>query len=150
MLTYIVQKCCKVFDDDNIDETSSFDWTKGQIRHWEAALFVQCEAFMTKTLSPAFINKLLKSGHPESNQGPSDHCMNLQSDALPTELWPAWKQCRVMSANLPRSWNQLIPSVASWSCAREEELNLCMSPCPMSWSHVQAPAWLTPALGCFF
>ena len=31
------------------------------------------------------------------------------------------------------------------SIAREEELNLCMSPCPMSWSHVQAPAWLTPA-----
>ena len=30
--------------------------------------------------------------------------------------------------------------------AREEELNPCMSPCPMSWSHVQAPAWLTPAL----
>ena len=30
-----------------------------------------------------------KSGHPESNQGPSDGCMNLQSDALPTELWPA-------------------------------------------------------------
>ena len=27
-----------------------------------------------------------KSGHPESNQGPSDCCMNLQSDALPTEL----------------------------------------------------------------
>ena len=26
------------------------------------------------------------SGHPESNQGPSDRCMNLQSDALPTEL----------------------------------------------------------------
>ena len=28
----------------------------------------------------------MKSGHPESNQGPSDCCMNLQSDALPTEL----------------------------------------------------------------
>ena len=27
-----------------------------------------------------------KSGHPESNQGPSDFCNNLQSDALPTEL----------------------------------------------------------------
>ena len=27
-----------------------------------------------------------KSGHPESNQGPSDSCMILQSDALPTEL----------------------------------------------------------------
>jgi hypothetical protein len=26
------------------------------------------------------------SGHPESNQGPSDCCMRLQSDALPTEL----------------------------------------------------------------
>ena len=34
-----------------------------------------------------------KSGHPESNQGPSDCCMNLQSDALPTELWPVWGQC---------------------------------------------------------
>ena len=27
-----------------------------------------------------------KSGHPESNQGPSDGCMDLQSDALPAEL----------------------------------------------------------------
>ena len=27
-----------------------------------------------------------KSGHPESNQGPSDCCSTLQSDALPTEL----------------------------------------------------------------
>ena len=27
-----------------------------------------------------------KSGHPESNQGPSDYCKSLQSDALPTEL----------------------------------------------------------------
>ena len=27
-----------------------------------------------------------KPGHPESNQGPSDHCLILQSDALPTEL----------------------------------------------------------------
>ena len=27
-----------------------------------------------------------KSGHPESNQGPSDSCKALQSDALPTEL----------------------------------------------------------------
>ena len=27
-----------------------------------------------------------KSGHPESNQGPSDSCNTLQSDALPTEL----------------------------------------------------------------
>ena len=27
-----------------------------------------------------------KSGHPESNQGPSDCCRRLQSDALPTEL----------------------------------------------------------------
>jgi len=26
------------------------------------------------------------SGHPESNQGPSDSCKLLQSDALPTEL----------------------------------------------------------------
>lgn len=29
---------------------------------------------------------LAKSGHPESNQGPSDCCRSLQSDALPTEL----------------------------------------------------------------
>ena len=27
-----------------------------------------------------------QSGHPESNQGPSDCCSDLQSDALPTEL----------------------------------------------------------------
>ena len=27
-----------------------------------------------------------KSGHPESNQGPSDYCVFLQSDALPAEL----------------------------------------------------------------
>ena len=27
-----------------------------------------------------------KSGHPESNQGPSDSCNTLQSHALPTEL----------------------------------------------------------------
>ena len=27
-----------------------------------------------------------KSGHPESNKEPSDHCLILQSDALPTEL----------------------------------------------------------------
>ena len=32
---------------------------------------------------------LKKSGHPESNQGPSDCCKFLQSDALPAELWPA-------------------------------------------------------------
>ena len=31
------------------------------------------------------------------------------------------------------------------SYAREEELNLCMSPCPMSCSHVRAPARLTLA-----
>ena len=31
-------------------------------------------------------NASKKSGHPESNQGPSDCCMCLQSDALPTEL----------------------------------------------------------------
>ena len=30
--------------------------------------------------------KVKKSGHPESNQGPSDCCSTLQSDALPTEL----------------------------------------------------------------
>ena len=30
--------------------------------------------------------RMQKSGHPESNQGPSDFCNNLQSDALPTEL----------------------------------------------------------------
>ena len=30
--------------------------------------------------------KSRKSGHPESNQGPSDGCECLQSDALPTEL----------------------------------------------------------------
>ena len=29
---------------------------------------------------------LEKSGHSESNQGPSDCCNDLQSDALPTEL----------------------------------------------------------------
>ena len=29
-----------------------------------------------------------KSGDPESNQGPSDFCKLLQSDALPTELSP--------------------------------------------------------------
>ena len=29
------------------------------------------------------------SGHPASNQAPSDGCSDLQSDALPTELWPA-------------------------------------------------------------
>ena len=28
------------------------------------------------------------SSHPESSQGPSDGCFCLQSDALPTELWP--------------------------------------------------------------
>ena len=32
------------------------------------------------------LTKQETSGHPESNQGPSDRCMNLQSDALPTEL----------------------------------------------------------------
>ena len=31
-------------------------------------------------------SKIEKSGHPESNQGPSDCCSTLQSDALPTEL----------------------------------------------------------------
>ena len=31
----------------------------------------------------------MPSGHPESNQGLSDHCSILQSDALPAELWPA-------------------------------------------------------------
>ena len=30
--------------------------------------------------------KWQKSGHPESNQGPSDSCNTLQSDAPPTEL----------------------------------------------------------------
>ena len=30
------------------------------------------------------------SGHPQSNQGPSDSCNSLQSDALPTELQPVW------------------------------------------------------------
>ena len=34
----------------------------------------------------AEIARKRKSGHPESNQGPSDYCENLQSDALPTEL----------------------------------------------------------------
>ena len=33
---------------------------------------------------PAAWSKI--SGHPESNQGPSDCCRTLQSDALPTEL----------------------------------------------------------------
>ena len=32
--------------------------------------------------------KTQTSGHPESNQGPSDCCKCLQSDALPTELCP--------------------------------------------------------------
>ena len=32
------------------------------------------------------VDRAIKSGHPESNQGPSDYCKNLQSDALPTEL----------------------------------------------------------------
>ena len=31
-----------------------------------------------------------KSGHPESNQGQSDSCIYLQSDALPAELRPAY------------------------------------------------------------
>ena len=33
-------------------------------------------------------NDKRKSGDPESNQGPSDGCRSLQSDALPTELSP--------------------------------------------------------------
>ena len=40
------------------------------------------------------LNKLqgkFKNDHPESNQGPSDCCMNLESHVLPTELWPAWE-----------------------------------------------------------
>lgn len=36
-----------------------------------------------------------KSGHPESNQGPSDCCSDLQSDALPTELSPAHVLCHL-------------------------------------------------------
>ena len=31
-------------------------------------------------------HRLEISGHPESNQGPSDCCSDLQSDALPAEL----------------------------------------------------------------
>ncbi len=34
-----------------------------------------------------FVAAEKKSGHPESNQGPSDCCSILQSDALPTELY---------------------------------------------------------------
>ena len=37
----------------------------------------------------AAVKEKEKSGDPESNQGPSDCCRCLQSDALPTELSPA-------------------------------------------------------------
>ena len=46
-----------------------------------------------RSQAPTLIDRALlakgrqrKSGHPESNQGPSDFCESLQSDALPTEL----------------------------------------------------------------
>jgi hypothetical protein len=41
------------------------------------------------TMSDDIEKMTAKSGHPESNQGPSDYCESPQSDALPTELQPA-------------------------------------------------------------
>jgi hypothetical protein len=38
------------------------------------------------TMNDDIEKMIAKSGHPESNQGPSDYCESLQSDALPTEL----------------------------------------------------------------
>ena len=40
--------------------------------------------FASLVLQPGRVFQI--SGHPESNQGPSDCCRRLQSDALPTEL----------------------------------------------------------------
>ena len=57
-------------------------------------LVTQCRFQACASLrSLAWTNNTLRSvqmsGHPESNQGPSDVCSVLQSDAPPTELWPA-------------------------------------------------------------
>lgn len=51
----------------------------------------------------AALQKHCISGHPESNQGPSDHCNMLQSDALPTELWPAWSPSLLLAASVSLS-----------------------------------------------
>ena len=36
--------------------------------------------------------KKKNSDHPDLNQGPTDNCETLQSDALPAELWAQYEQ----------------------------------------------------------
>ena len=50
------------------------------------AAFRSNEIIPEREPRPREPNNMTKSGHPESNQGPSDCCSDLQSDALPTEL----------------------------------------------------------------
>ena len=47
-----------------------------------------CHRWTQLTSHRSMFERCPKSGHPESNQGPSDRCTSLQSDALPTELCP--------------------------------------------------------------
>ena len=59
----------------------SIELCKFLVLTWRLACVGSCLANMIWQ-----VGRAKESGHPESNQGPSDYCKNLQSDALPTEL----------------------------------------------------------------
>ena len=48
--------------------------------------FARLPTYLVRWCFAFSLHELNDSGHPESNRGPSDSCINLQSDALPTEL----------------------------------------------------------------
>ena len=55
-------------------------------------------------------------------------------------------QCVWMHTALPNiAWINKCVTIGTDFIAAKEESNPCMSPCPVGWSHVQAPAWLITA-----
>ena len=62
------------------------------------------------------------SGDPESNQGPSDCCRHLQSDALPTELSPACSARQTLSTPR-RSYLTTVVLLSSAVLALHESLS---------------------------
>ena len=72
-------------------------------RHLELYFFSLLNTFLSRDKESRVINSL-PSGHPESNQGPSDICKCLQSDALPTELQPVQQhECSMVNPHALRT-----------------------------------------------
>ena len=80
----------------------------------------------SKALGSAWASTTQKmSGHPESNRGPSDHCKVLQSDALPTELYPACPWKIELAPPQQKQLRQVAASIATASVPAASIVWLC-------------------------